>query len=121
MKFFFMYEHQHNIFIIVIDGARRFTICLRSRTCSCVCFQLNEISCSLAISAIRHMNEHGKDWTYKYYSNRNFEDAYAIPVEPLPCESTLKIPSHIFEDKLLPPDFKRTSGRPSHGTMKVFC
>ncbi|KAH0698570.1 hypothetical protein KY284_012785 [Solanum tuberosum] len=32
---------------------------------------------------------------------KNFEDAYAIPVEPLPCESTWDIPSYVSEPKLM--------------------
>nr|AAV31178.1 Putative transposase, identical [Solanum tuberosum] len=43
---------------------------------------------------------------------KNFQDTYAIPVEPLPCESIWDIPSYISEPKLMPPGPKRAAGRP---------
>lgn len=63
-------------------------------------------------AAIRYRSLHDEDYTSHYYKKRNIEDAYAIPVESLPCESTWDIPSKLLEPKLLSPDFKRQSGRP---------
>ncbi|KAK6777724.1 hypothetical protein RDI58_024442 [Solanum bulbocastanum] len=45
-------------------------------------------------------------------SMRNFEDAYAIPVEPIPCKSTWGISSYVSEPKLMSPGSKRMVGGP---------
>ncbi|KAH0734668.1 hypothetical protein KY285_010375, partial [Solanum tuberosum] len=52
---------------------------------------------------------------------KNFQDTYAIPVEPLPCESTWDIPSYVSEPKLMPPGPKRTTGRPQLERWKGFA
>ncbi|KAM3264557.1 hypothetical protein P3L10_001551 [Capsicum annuum] len=72
----------------VSNGAKRFIVCLRSRKCSCGEFQLDEIPCSHAMTAITYRNQQDENYCSPYYNNKNFRDAYAIPVEPLPCEST---------------------------------
>ncbi|KAF3615539.1 hypothetical protein FXO38_33736 [Capsicum annuum] len=72
----------------VSNDAKRFIVCLRSKKCSCGEFQLDEIPCSHAMAAITYRNQHGENYCSPYYNNKNFRDAYAIPVEPLPCEST---------------------------------
>ncbi|XP_049388095.1 uncharacterized protein LOC125852399 [Solanum stenotomum] len=104
----------------ITDGARRFTMCLRSRKCSCGRFQLDEIPCGHAMAAIGHRNKHGEDYCSEFYNNKNFQDAYEIPVEPLPCESTWEIPSHVLDQKLLPPDYKRGLGKPPMERKKSY-
>ncbi|KAM3374980.1 hypothetical protein P3S68_013694 [Capsicum galapagoense] len=97
---------------IVTAGAKRFVVCLRSRKCICGLFQLDEIPCSHAMAVITYRNQHGEDYCSAYYSNKNFKDAYAIPVEPLPCESTWNIPQEVLDEIVLPPDSKRSPERP---------
>ncbi|XP_060195013.1 uncharacterized protein LOC132624218 [Lycium barbarum] len=104
----------------VIDGVRRFTVCLRARTCTCGRFQLDEIPCGHAMAAIVYRHQHGAEYTSAYYNNKNFLDTYAIPVVPLPCESTWDIPRHVKEEIVLPPDGKRPPGRPATKRMKPF-
>ncbi|PHT33751.1 hypothetical protein CQW23_25551 [Capsicum baccatum] len=72
----------------VTSGAKKFIVCLRSRKYICGEFQLDEIPCSHAMTAITYRNQHGENYCSPYYNNKNFSDAYAIPFEPLPCEST---------------------------------
>ncbi|KAH0717365.1 hypothetical protein KY285_013396 [Solanum tuberosum] len=52
---------------------------------------------------------------------KNFQDTYAIPVEPLPCESTWDIPSYVSEPKLMSPGPKRAAGRPQLERWKGFA
>ncbi|KAH0650237.1 hypothetical protein KY284_030149 [Solanum tuberosum] len=70
--------HLHNI----TDGAKRFTVCLNTRMCSCARFQHDEIPCSHALAAIRHRNKLRDDYCLAYYSNKNYQDTYAIPMNP---------------------------------------
>nr|XP_009759790.1 PREDICTED: uncharacterized protein LOC104212269 [Nicotiana sylvestris]XP_016453857.1 PREDICTED: uncharacterized protein LOC107778167 [Nicotiana tabacum] len=46
-------DHIH----IVIDGVKRYIICLESKKCSYGQFQLDELPCAHALAALRHMNE----------------------------------------------------------------
>ena len=49
---------------------------------------------------------------------KNYQDTYAIPIEPLPCESSWVIPPHILEEIILPPDVKQQPGRPPNKDRK---
>ncbi|XP_060183336.1 uncharacterized protein LOC132613337 [Lycium barbarum] len=88
----------------VTDGMKRFSVCLRSKICSCGRFQLDEIPCGHALATIMYRHQHGEDYCSAYYSNKNFKDTYAIPVEQI----------------VLPPNSKRSPGRPSLKRMKPF-
>ncbi|PHU18213.1 hypothetical protein BC332_13908 [Capsicum chinense] len=106
---------------IFTDGSKRFTVCLRNRTCSCGRFQLDELPCGHDIAAIQYKTQLLEDYSSAYYSKRNFQDTYAIHVEPLPCESKWKISAHALEDKILPPNAKRQPCRPpSYNRKKAF-
>ncbi|KAH0682677.1 hypothetical protein KY290_021258 [Solanum tuberosum] len=70
---------------------------------------------------VRHSNKHAQDYCSSYYSNKKFQDSYAIPIEPLPCESNWKVPSHVLQDIVLPPDVRKLPGRPpSYDRKKGF-
>ncbi|XP_060187673.1 uncharacterized protein LOC132616919 [Lycium barbarum] len=94
----------------VTDGMKRFSVCLRSKICCRGRFQLDEIPCRHALAAIMYRHQHGEDYYSAYYSNKNFKDTYAIPVEPIPCESTWEIPLDVLEQIVLPPDIKDLQG-----------
>ncbi|KAG5605964.1 hypothetical protein H5410_027456 [Solanum commersonii] len=95
-----------------MHGAKRFSVCLRTRVCNCGGFQHDEIPCSHAIAAIRYISKHGQDYWSSYYNNKKFQDAYAIPIEPLPCERNWEISEHVLEDIVLPPDARKLPGKP---------
>ncbi|KAG5610954.1 hypothetical protein H5410_022235 [Solanum commersonii] len=85
---------------------------------SCGRFQHDEISCSHEVVATRYRNKHRKDYCSVYYSNKNFQNTYAIPIEPLPCESTWDIPSHILKEIMIPPIASKLLGRPPNNDRK---
>jgi len=86
--------------------------------CSCGRFQHDEIPCSYVIVAIKYRNKHRDDYYSAYYSNKNYQDTYAIPIEPLPCESTWDIPSHLLKEVMLPPIARKQPGRPPKNDRK---
>ncbi|KAK6795354.1 hypothetical protein RDI58_008807 [Solanum bulbocastanum] len=51
-------------------------------------------------------------------SNKNYQDTYAIPIDPLPCESTWDVPSHVLEEVVLPPITRKQLGRPPKNDRK---
>ncbi|KAH0727891.1 hypothetical protein KY284_003756 [Solanum tuberosum] len=106
--------HLHTI----TNGAKTFTVCLNTRMCSCGRFQHDEIPYSHALVAIRHRNKHRDDYYSAYYSNKNYQDTYAIPIDPLPCESTWDVPSHVLEEVVLPPITRKQPGRPPKNDRK---
>ncbi|KAG5575980.1 hypothetical protein H5410_056114 [Solanum commersonii] len=61
---------------------------------------------------------YGEDYCSTYYSNKNYQDTYAIPIEPLPCESTWDIPSHVLEEVMLPSIARKQPGRPPNNNRK---
>ncbi|KAG5628195.1 hypothetical protein H5410_013413 [Solanum commersonii] len=64
------------------------------------------------------MKKHREDYCSTYYSNKNFQNTYAISIEPLPCESTGDIPSHILEEIMIPPITRKQPGRPPNNDIR---
>ncbi|KAH0749468.1 hypothetical protein KY290_028700 [Solanum tuberosum] len=105
----------------VVDGPKRYIVNLNTKMCSCGRFQNDEIPCGHGIAVLRYRRLHETDYCSPFYSLKNFQDTYAIPVEPLPCESTWDIPSYVSEPKLMPPGPKRAAGRPQLERWKGFA
>ncbi|KAH0662483.1 hypothetical protein KY284_027414 [Solanum tuberosum] len=105
----------------VVDGPKRYIVNLNTKMCSCGRFQNDEIPCGHGIAVLRYKRLHETDYCSPFYSLKNFQDTYAIPVEPLPCESTWDIPSYVSEPKLMPPGPKRAAGRPQLERWKGFA
>ncbi|KAH0735706.1 hypothetical protein KY285_011413 [Solanum tuberosum] len=106
---------------VVVDGPKWYIVNLNTKMCSCGRFQNDEIPCGHGIAVLRYRRLHETDYCSPFYSLKNFQDTYAIPVEPLPCESTWDIPSYVSEPKLMPPGPKRTAGRPQLERWKGFA
>ena len=104
----------------VAEGAKKYIVNLNTRMCSCGRFQHYEIPCGHAIAVLRYRKLHEADFCSAFYSLKNFKDAYAIPVEPIPCKSTWDIPSYISDPKLMTPGPKRAAGRPKLERWKGF-
>ncbi|KAG5594497.1 hypothetical protein H5410_035729 [Solanum commersonii] len=68
--------------------------------------------------AKRFTKQHREDYCSTYYSNKNYQDTYAISFEQFPCKSTLNIPSHVIEETMLPPIARKQPGRPSNNDRK---
>nr|XP_010319919.2 uncharacterized protein LOC101244949 [Solanum lycopersicum] len=105
---------------VVAEGAKKYIVNLNTRMCSCGRFQHYEIPCDHAVAILRYRKLHESDFCSAFYSLKNFKDAYDIPVEPIPCESTWNIPSYISDPKLMPPGPKRAAGRPKLERWKGF-
>ncbi|XP_070041642.1 uncharacterized protein [Nicotiana tomentosiformis] len=91
----------------VIDGVKRFIVCLQNKRCSCGNFQLDEHPCPYALAALRHMNECYENCRSPYYTRESLLQTYEIPVDPLPDESKWNVPQHIAEEVEMPPSGKR--------------
>ncbi|KAK6772678.1 hypothetical protein RDI58_027916 [Solanum bulbocastanum] len=93
----------------------------KHKKCSCGRFQNDEIPCGHGMAVLRYRRLHETDYCSPFYSLKNFEDAYEIPVEPLPCESIWDIPRYVSKPKLMLPGSKRTVGRPQLECWKEFA
>nr|XP_009625561.1 uncharacterized protein LOC104116412 [Nicotiana tomentosiformis] len=71
----------------VIDGVKRFIICLQNKRCYCGQFQLDELPCPHALATLRHRNESYENYCSPYYMRESFLQTYEIPVDLLPNES----------------------------------
>ena len=120
-NFFFSQVIPSTVYLhAVAEGAKKHIVNLNTRMCSCGRFQHYEIPCGHAIAVLQYRKLHEANFCSAFYSLKNFRDAYVIPVEPIPCESTWDIPSYISEPKMMPLGTKRTAGRPKHERWKGF-
>ncbi|XP_070029582.1 uncharacterized protein [Nicotiana sylvestris] len=105
----------------VLDGVRRYIVCLENKRCSCGQFQLNELPCPYALAALRHMDESFEQYCSLYYTRKNLLRTYEIPVNSLPDESKWNVPQHISEEVVNPPtEGKRQPGRPQKERYKTY-
>nr|XP_016480528.1 PREDICTED: uncharacterized protein LOC107801682 [Nicotiana tabacum] len=97
----------------VIDGVKRYIVCLESKKCSCGQFQLDELPCVHALAALRHRNETYKNYFSQYYTKESLLRTYEIPANPLPDESKWNVPQHISDEVVNPPTGEKGQpGRP---------
>ncbi|XP_070004130.1 uncharacterized protein LOC142163506 [Nicotiana tabacum] len=86
----------------VLDGVRRYIICLENKRCSCGQFQLDELLCPHALAALRHRDESFEEYYSPYYTRANLLRTYEIPVNRLPDESKWNMPQHKSEEVVNP-------------------
>nr|XP_016440805.1 PREDICTED: uncharacterized protein LOC107766523 [Nicotiana tabacum] len=105
----------------IIDGMKRYIVCLENKRCSCGQFQLDELPCPHALAALRHRDESFEQYCSPYYTRVNLLRTYKIPVNPLSDESKWNVPEHITEEVVNPPKGgKRQSGRPQNERYKTY-
>nr|XP_016504615.1 PREDICTED: uncharacterized protein LOC107822579 [Nicotiana tabacum] len=105
----------------VLDGVRRYIVCLKNKRCSCGQFQLYELPCPHALAALRRMDESFEQYCSPYYTRANLLRTYEIPVNLLPDESKWNVPQHISEEVVNPPKGgKRQPGRPQKERYKTY-
>nr|XP_016458495.1 PREDICTED: uncharacterized protein LOC107782161 [Nicotiana tabacum] len=110
-------DHIHT----VIDGVKRYIVCLESKKCSCGKFQLDELPCAHALATLRHRNETYENYCSPYYTKESLLHMYEIPVNPLPDESKWNVSQHIFDEVVNPPTGeKRQPGRPQKERYKTY-
>ncbi|XP_075075274.1 uncharacterized protein LOC142162670 [Nicotiana tabacum] len=74
----------------VLDGVRRYIVCLENKRCSCGQFQLDELPYPHALASLRHRDE--SYYCSTYYMRENLLHTYEIPVNPLLDESKWNVP-----------------------------
>ncbi|XP_070013232.1 uncharacterized protein [Nicotiana sylvestris] len=110
-------DHIH----IVLDGVKRYIVCLENKKCSYGQFQLEELPCAHALAALRHRNETYENYCSPYYTRESLLRTYEIPVNPLPDESKWNVPQHILDEVVNPPTRdKRQPGRPQKERYKTY-
>ncbi|XP_075098811.1 uncharacterized protein LOC107808851 [Nicotiana tabacum] len=104
----------------MIDGVKRFIVCLQNKRCSCGQFQLDELPCPHDLAALRHRNKSYENYCSPYYTRESFLQTYEIPVDPLPDESKWNVPQHIAEEVVMPPTGKLQPARPQKQRYKPY-
>ncbi|XP_075098960.1 uncharacterized protein LOC142175856 [Nicotiana tabacum] len=95
----------------VIDGVKRYIVCLESKKYSCGQFQLDELPCPHALAALRHRNETYENYCSPYYTRESLLRTYEIPVNPLPDENKWNVPQHISDKVVNPPTGEKKQPR----------
>ncbi|XP_060200140.1 uncharacterized protein LOC132628373 [Lycium barbarum] len=96
----------------VNDGPQRFIIDLKRKTCSCRMFQMDKIPCSHAWVVLKSKNLTADAYCSELFKPNTVVNTYDVPIDPLPDESEWNVPTHILEEVVLPPRYKRPPGRP---------
>ncbi|XP_075075200.1 uncharacterized protein LOC107769196 [Nicotiana tabacum] len=110
-------DHIHT----VLDGVKRYIVCLENKKCSCGQFQLEELPCAHALEALRHRNETYENYCSPYYTRESLLHMYEILVNPLPDERKWNVPQYILDEVVNPPTGdKRQSGRPQKERYKTY-
>ncbi|XP_070011067.1 uncharacterized protein [Nicotiana sylvestris] len=110
-------DHIHT----VLDGVKRYIVCLENKKCSCSQFQLEELPCAHALEALRHRNETYENYCSPYYTRESLLHMYEILVNPLPDERKWNVPQYILDEVVNPPTGdKRQSGRPQKERYKTY-
>ncbi|XP_016453760.2 uncharacterized protein LOC107778086 [Nicotiana tabacum] len=105
----------------VIDGVRRYIVCLENKKCSCGQFQLDELPCPHALATLRQRDESFEGYCSPYYTRVNLLRTYEIPVNPLPDESKWNVPQYITEEVVNPPKGgKRQLRKPQKERYKTY-
>ncbi|XP_060168926.1 uncharacterized protein LOC132599637 [Lycium barbarum] len=96
----------------VVEGKRINIVDLGEETCSCKRFQMNELPCSHAWAVIKHNGMDPIQFCSFYYKKDYPMKTWEIPVNPIPDETTWVVPREVMKNMVLPPEGKRSAGRP---------
>ncbi|CAA3004504.1 FAR1-RELATED SEQUENCE 5-like [Olea europaea subsp. europaea] len=99
-------------FHVLDPEARSFVVNLESKTCVCREFQVDQLPCSHALAAINMCKLSAYDYCSGYYKKEALSASYAATVHPLGNESCWVVPDEIKDRIILPPKWRRRSGRP---------
>jgi hypothetical protein len=70
----------------VEQGSRQYVVDIRNRKCGCRRWQMTEIPCAHAHSAITFHRHHPEDYVDPCYSIETYKNAYAPLIYPMPSE-----------------------------------
>uniref|UniRef100_A0A1S4AMD0 SWIM-type domain-containing protein n=1 Tax=Nicotiana tabacum TaxID=4097 RepID=A0A1S4AMD0_TOBAC len=105
----------------VIDGVRRYIVCLENKKCSCGQFQLDELPYPHALAVLRQRDESFEEYFSPYYTRANLLRTYEIPVNLLLDERKWNVSQHITEEVVNPPKGgKKQPGRPQKERYKIY-
>ncbi|XP_070005207.1 uncharacterized protein [Nicotiana sylvestris] len=105
----------------VIDGVRRYIVCLENKKCSCGQFQLDELPYPHALAVLRQRDESFEEYFSPYYTRENLLRTYEIPVNLLLDERKWNVSQHITEEVVNPPKGgKKKPGRPQKERYKIY-
>uniref|UniRef100_M1DWJ9 Zinc finger containing preotein n=1 Tax=Solanum tuberosum TaxID=4113 RepID=M1DWJ9_SOLTU len=98
----------------VYEGAIRYIVCLERKTCSCGRFQHDEIPCAHSMAVLKKKKniKDAHPYCSDYYKHDALTNTYALPIEPMPDKSDWIALESVLEEVVLPPRYKKMSGRP---------
>ncbi|XP_070013152.1 uncharacterized protein [Nicotiana sylvestris] len=88
-----------------------FLVDLNKRTCDCFQFQLDELPCIHAISAIEKRNIKKSDFCSHWYLKESWLKTYERQIHPVGHTDSWIVPESVKSQIVKPPDFKVPPGR----------
>ncbi|XP_019226888.1 PREDICTED: uncharacterized protein LOC109208260 [Nicotiana attenuata] len=102
------------------NGGKHYTVCLLERKCVCGRFQVDKLPCPHAWAILKSKFLLLEDYCSNYYQPNSIVMTYDVPVYLLPDRNEWNVPTHIAEEVVLPPKWKRPPGRPKKKHDKPF-
>ena len=99
----------------VRDKKNRFTVDLRSKTCSCRYWQVSGIPCQHACAALFKMAQEPNNYIHECFSLKTYKKTYQHVLQPVEHESAWPVSPN---PKPLPPRVKKMPGRPKKNRRK---
>ncbi|XP_055800422.1 uncharacterized protein LOC129869860 [Solanum dulcamara] len=97
---------------LVYDSGRRYIVYIERKICNCDKFQLEEIPCPHIITILKSKNiTNMHPYCSDYYKSKALANTYEVPMVPMPDQKYWSVLKEITEKIILPPRYKRMSGR----------
>lgn len=88
----------------VYDAGKKYIVCIERKICSCGWFQIDEISYSHAIAALKTKNVTNlHSYCLDYYKPKALSNTYELAMVSMSGREDWTAPKHVLEEIVLPP------------------
>ncbi|XP_022851997.1 uncharacterized protein LOC111373660, partial [Olea europaea var. sylvestris] len=101
------------IFFVISNDRSTFVVDIEERTCTCRMMQVDLMPCPHALAVIAHTKRDPYAYCSYYYTKEAFLKAYEHSVYPIGNPYEWTVPNEVQNQIVLPPDQKRSCGRPA--------
>ncbi|XP_069155729.1 uncharacterized protein [Solanum lycopersicum] len=95
-----------------LAGYEKWTLLSERKACTCGRFQYEEIPYEHAWIVLKWKSLPPDEYCSDLYKPKTMLKTYNMPVHPLPGVKAWLIPDSVLADEVLPPKFKRPTGKP---------
>ncbi|XP_022883461.1 uncharacterized protein LOC111400275 [Olea europaea var. sylvestris] len=105
----------------VCGDSSSFIVDMEQRTCTCRTFQVDQLPYPHALTVIAMMKMDAYDYCSYLYTRDAYVNAYKHTVFPIGNINEWTVPNEVVNVVVLPPNHKRSTGRPSEKRKRSSC